>query len=88
MKNPKAALRSLLISVIGFAGTLLVLAGAISSLSDTITLPSWWATGIAVVTGVAAVARTVIGYLDKGTTGYGLGSEPAAIEAPPVDGAP
>lgn len=67
-------IQSVLASVIGIAGSLLLLAGAVEA-ADVVVLPAWWAQGVAIVTAVATVARTLVAYFDPKNTAFGLGSQ-------------
>jgi Na+-translocating ferredoxin:NAD+ oxidoreductase RnfA subunit len=70
----KQMIRSILASVIGIAGSLLLIAGAVEA-ADVVELPSWWVQGVAIVTAVATVARTALAWLDPKNTSFGRGSQ-------------
>jgi Na+-translocating ferredoxin:NAD+ oxidoreductase RnfA subunit len=70
-------LRSILASVIGIAGSLLLLAALVEQ-TGLVDLPSWWAAAIAIITSVATAARTAVAWLDPRNTSFGLTTESLA----------
>lgn len=70
----KQMVRSILASIVGIAGSILVIAGVIQASDVAVDLPSWWVQGLVYVTLVSTVARTLIAYVDSGNTSFGRGS--------------
>lgn len=69
----RKALQSIASSVIGIGASLLALALLLQQ-TDIVELPSWWAAGVAIITTVTTVARTVLVWLNPKDDSYGVTS--------------